>query len=116
MANENTFADFYDTMLEAEPQTAFMGAVGRETFGRSLPDPTLDRARAGFRNQFSDVYNQYLGQRANQMRSRTDPSQLSTFSSFLEDYPFTQRYSAMTPYQRGTSRSRFSPSTRFIFY
>ncbi|HAI41695.1 MAG TPA: hypothetical protein DCM40_28065 [Maribacter sp.] len=116
MANYNTFDDFYETMLEAEPQTAYMGAVGSQTFGRSLPDPTLDRARASFRNQFSDVYNQYLGQRGRELSSRTDPSKLTTFSSFLENYPFTQRYSAMTPYQRGTSMSRFNPSTRFIFY
>ena len=40
MANYNTFDDFYETMLEAEPQTAYMGAVGSQTFGRSLPDPT----------------------------------------------------------------------------
>ena len=116
MANYNTFDDFYETMLEAEPQTAYMGAVGRQNFGRSLPDPTLDRARAGFRNQFSDVYNQYLGQRGKELSSRTDPSKMSTFSSFLEKYPFTQRYSNMSPYQKGTSMNRFSPSTRFIYY
>ena len=45
-----------------------------------------------------------------------DPSEMTTFSDFLSNVPFTSRYSGITPYQRGMSTQRFAPSTRYIFY
>ena len=113
--NFTAFDDYYQTMLEMDPQTAYMGAVGGQDFGRFSPSQQ-QRGQEYFRGQFSDVYNQYLGRRGQQIASRTDPSKMTSFTDYLAEYPFTQRYSALTPRQRGMSTSRFSPSTRYLLY
>ena len=130
--NLNTFDDFYSGMLEGQPQMAYMGAVTNQPFRGTAP--MQQRARDYWANQFGNVYNQYMGQRAQEMQRRVDPSKWTTFSNFLSDYPtmtqnnnltgqatnvpgqFARRYAALTPYQRGVSTSRFAPSTRHIYF
>jgi hypothetical protein len=117
MANGyGAFGDFYTDVLETEPQMAYMGAVSRQAAPSSYTAPMQRRAQDYLRNQYSNVYNEYLGRRAQELRQRKDPSKWTTFSDFLEETPFTQRYSQLSPYQRGVSTSRFAPSTRRIFF
>ena len=120
---KDDFNGFYETMMEREPQMAFMGRVRREPLaqggGMFSTAPMAQRARDYWANQFSNVYNSYRGLRGNELRTGKDPSQWTTFGQFLErqnETPFTQRYAALTPYQRGTSTSRFAPSTRHIYF
>lgn len=117
MANTNDFGafdDYFTGTLEMEPQTAYMGAVGRMPYyGTS---PMRQRAQDYWGSQYSDIYNQYLGVRGNELAQRKDPSQMTSFMDYLEQYPFTQRYSSLTPYQKGTGTSRFAPSTRHIYF
>jgi len=110
----NGFNDFFGTMLEAEPQTAYMGQIGSQQYRGT--SPMQQRAADYWRNQYSDVYSQYLGQRGQELAQRKDPSQWTTFSDYLEQFPFTQRYTSLSPYQRGVSNRRFAPSTRHIFF
>jgi len=110
----NTFDDFYSTLLEEEPQTAYMGAVGRQGFGGTAP--MQQRAQDYWSGRYSNIYNQYLGKRAQEISQRKDPSQWSTFGDFLSTVPFTQRYAQLSPYQRGVTTSRYAPSTRHIYF
>lgn len=110
----NAFSDFYSGMLEADPNLAYMGQVAGTDF--SGTKPMKKRAKDYFAKQFGNVYNQYLGQLGTEYKQGTDPSKQTTFTQFLEQQPFTERYASLSPYQRGVSTSRFAPSTRFIFY
>ena len=58
--NYNAFDDYYSTMLEAQPQLAYMGAISDTPFMGT--DPMQRRAQDYYRGQFSDIYNQYLVQ------------------------------------------------------
>ena len=112
--NLTAFDDYYSTMLEAEPQMAYMGQLASTQFRGT--DPMQKRAQDYFGSQFGDVYNKYLGVKGREMKNRTDPSKMTSFTDYLEKNPFTDRYSALTPQQRGESTRRFAPSTRFIFF
>ena len=119
MASNNAFKDysdpdFYTEMMGQDPQMAFMSSVSSQFDGT---DPMSTRARDSFQGQYSNIYNQYLGKRGQEMKSRTDPAKWTTFSQFLEQQaPYAAQYAALTPQQKGTSTRRFAPSTRFITY
>ena len=112
--NFGAFDDFFSTMLETDPQLAYMGAASSQPYRGT--GPMQQRAREYWTDQYKDVYGQFQGVRANELRQRKDPSQWTTFTDYLESFPFTQRYSALTPYQRGEGISRFAPSTRHIYF
>ena len=112
--NKNAFSSFYTDMLEADPQMAFMGELESSQFRGAAPQQ--QRAKDYFQGQYQNIYSDYLGTQAKQMRGGTDPSQLKSFTDYLEKNPFTNKYSALTPQQRGVSNRRFAPSTRFLFY
>ena len=112
--NYNAFDDYYSTMLEAQPELAYMGAVSSTPFMGT--DPMQRRAQDYYRGQFSDIYNQYLGQKAKEYTNKVDPSQMTSFTDYLGQFPFTQRYTSLTPAQRGVGTRQFSPSTRYIFF
>jgi len=80
-------------------------------FGRGF-SPASQSYWAG---QYGNVMNQYLGEGGRKMRAGEDPTTLS-FMDYLEQYPWTERYTAMSPSLRpGGRTSRFSPSTRYVF-
>jgi len=110
------FDDFFEAVLESEPQTAYMGALGRQQMPQGYSAPMQQRAQDYWRGQMSDVYNQYLGLKGQEISQRKDPSQWTSFTDYLEKFPFTQRYSALSPYERGMSTRRFAPSTRHIYF
>ena len=66
------------------------------------------------------MYNQYLGQQGQGMQQLAGggtPTQgMQSFSEFLEGVPFTERYGALTPQQKGTSARKFAPATRHIYF
>ena len=113
-----SFDDYFQTQLEMEPQTAYMGMLGRQQFGGTRP--MQQRARDYYGNQFSDVYNKFLGVKGQELRDRTDPSKMTSFTDYIEqaatENPYTHRYAARTPQQRGVSTRQFAPSTRFLLY
>jgi|TARA_Y100000356_G_scaffold135011_1_gene146080 hypothetical protein len=114
MANGmNAFDDYYQSMLESDPQTAYLSAIGA---ANPFTGRAGERARSSIASQFGDVYNQYLGVKGDELRRRTDPSQMTSFTDFLARQPFTSRYGALTPGQKGMSTRRYAPSTRFIYF
>ena len=113
--NNNPFGDFYSDMLEMDPQMAYLGTLTNQSFGGINP-VQQKRARDYFANQYSNIYNEYMAKKGREYQQKVDPAEMTTFSDFLSDIPFTTRYAQLTPYQRGMSSQRFAPSTRYIFY
>ena len=111
----DAFDDYFQSMLESDPQTAYLGQVGQQ-YGVDQKDRSAGKARDYFAGQFGNVYNQFLGVKGRELMNRTDPSKMTSFTDFLSNQPFTQKYGALTPAQKGTSNRRFSPSTRFIYF
>lgn len=98
---------FSSSWLEAVPEAAFYSAA---PFGDTGFSPMAQQYWAG---QYGNIQNQYLGELGSAMRNQ---QQAPSFVDFLEDYPFTQRYTAMSPALRpGGSFRRFAPSTRFMY-
>ena len=124
----NPFAQFISgEALTAQPQMSYLamlgdqtpGATGRakpgmaqsEMFGR--PFGTSPASRRYFQGQFQNVYNEFLGQQGRALQGGQIPSQ--TFSQFLDQFPFTQRYSALPPEMSGRGISVFAPRVRFSY-
>ena len=122
----NPFQDFYGGILDADPELAYMGAVSDTPFMGTKP--MQRKAQDYYRGKFGDMFNEYLGelgsfyksqqnnQQNNQQSMTAQNRSVPKFTDFLSQTPFTERYASLTPYQRGMSTSRFSPSTRHIYY
>ena len=95
--------------LESTPTAAYHSTPTGTGFGRGSPN----RQRF-FQDSFQDIYNQYLGE----LGSKARQGEISPlrFADYLERDPFTERYSGLTPMQKGIYSQQFSPSTRFIYY
>ena len=106
MANGSGF--WRDYVLEAAPEAAYFSA---EPFGTGFA-PAEQRYWQG---QYGNVMNQYLGSLGKSFRKGEEPATTS-FADFLTEYPFTDRYTAMSPQLRpGGGSSRFAPSVRRFF-
>ena len=130
MNNTNAFSNYglqtpnyHDTMLSLEPQMQYQAALQPVPGGPSPfwgTAPMQQRASKFYRGMFDDMYRQYEGYYGKQMADRTDPGTVLDPDEWMRDEikrnPFSERYARMTPYQRGTSVSKFAPSTRHIYY
>lgn len=95
-----SFLDF----LEEEPRTAFFSF--QDQFGKA---PAQQRY---FQGQFQNIQNEFLGQLGQQIRGGGLPT--LRFADFLSQFPFTQRYAQLSPFQRGERSAIFNPRTRFL--
>ena len=124
----NPFAQFISgEALTAQPQMSYLamlgdqtpGAIGRspqsvaqsEMFGN--PFGTSPASRRYFQGQFQNLYDEFLGQQGRALQGGQIPSQ--TFSQFLDQFTFTQRYSALPPEMSGRGISGFAPRVRFSY-
>jgi hypothetical protein len=98
---ENPFEGF----LSQDPQAAYSSFSDR--FGAS---PIQQQY---FQGQFGDIRNQFLGELGRQARGGQLPQ--GTFTSFLEGFPFAERFAALPPSIRGAFTSRFAPKTLVEF-
>lgn len=126
----NLWKDYFE--LGYEPEAAYYSAApfgargtAQNPFGRQVFDTSgqISAGTGGFApaaqrywsGQFGNVHNQWVGEVGRRMKSEQDPMGLS-FVDFLEQYPWTERYSSMSPRLRaGGDTSRFSPSTRYMY-
>jgi len=90
---------------------ATFGKTGQVTPGASGFSPAAQRYWTG---QYGNVMNQFMGEAGRRMRSGQDPTSLS-FMDFLEEYPWTQRYTSLSPRLRSGSTTRFNPATRYMY-
>ena len=124
----NPFQDFISgETLGSQPKLSYMSMLGsqrpegfdqteeakrqEEMFGN--PFGTSPASKRFFQGQFQNVYNEFLGNQGRALQGGQLPSQ--TFSQFLEQFPFTQRYSALPPEMSGRGVSGFAPRVRFSY-
>jgi len=109
MANDTGFnVDYLRDILPYEPQPAFYSSA---PFGGGF-SPASQQYWAG---QYGNVMNQYEGERGRMMKRGEDPYSM-TFLDYLEKYPWTERYTALSPAMRpGGRTARFTPSARRLF-
>lgn len=95
----------FKTILEEEPRATFFSFQNQ--FGQS------PNQRRYFQNQFQNIHNEYLGTIGSAVRRGETPT--LRFGNFLENLPFTERYTSLPPSLRGDFKSQFAPRTRFLF-
>ena len=115
MANGNPFTDFlagagdWNSLLLTEmPQAAYYSSPRGQDFAAGSP-----RRGRYFQQAYQDVYGQYLGELGTAVREGRAPN---TFNQFLQDDPWTQRYSRLPQFERGVTKTYSDPRTRFLFY
>ena len=119
MGNGNFWQDY---VLGYEPQAAYYSAAPFGT-GASAASPFgggfSPAAQSYWSGQYGNIMNQYLGEAGRSYRGGKpgDPTPPFTkFTDFLEQYPWTERYTALTPRGRpGGSTARFTPSARRMY-
>lgn len=95
----------FDEFLEEEPRALFFSF--QDQFG---PSP---RSREFFRNQFSNIHDEFLGALGSQIRGGELPT--LRFSDFLQNFDFGSRFASTPPSLRGFFPSQFAPPARFLF-
>ena len=97
--------------LEGAPKAAYFSAG--PFAGISDPASPYNASQRYWAGQQGDVYDQWQGEQGRQIRGGgLDPM---SFIDFLDQYDFTSRYAALPPQLRGTTTSRFSPDTRYVY-
>ena len=102
MAINPTFAGF----LEEEPRAAFFGTLGQ----KGMMDSPNRRKQA--EDIYSGAMTEFYGKLGEQILGGGEPTM--TFSNFLEDFPFTDRFAQLG--RQYSQQSRHKPSTRFLYY
>ena len=125
----NPFADFISgEALGSQPRLAYQAMLGDpnreikpwETEGQARqemmfgnPYGTSPASRRYFQGQFQNIYNDFLGQQGGALQGGQLPSQ--TFTQFLQQYPFTQRYAALPPELTGRTLGSFAPRVQYSY-
>ena len=113
---------FWLDYLGTEPEAAYYSATpfgGRATAASPFGGGFSPAAQQYWSGQYGNVMRQWSGEAGRRMRTmgdEEDPFSGMSFVDFLEQYPWTQRYSALSPRQRpGGSTARFSPAARYMY-
>jgi len=98
--------DFSEYMLETTPAMAYFSAAPFQ--GTSGP-----AQRQYWGSQYGNIANEYAGAWGTALRTG---GQAPTFTEFLEDMPWTERYTSLSPSLRpGGSFRQFAPQTRYAY-
>jgi len=114
----NNGSNFWqDYILPYEPQVAYYSAApfgGGTTQASPFGEGFSPAAQQYWSGQYGNVYNQFMGDVGRSYRRGEEPAM--SFVDYLDQYPFTERYTALGPQMRPGSRTaRFSPATRYIY-
>ena len=77
------------------------------------PFGTSPAARRYFQGQFQNIYDEFLGQQGRALQGGQMPGQ--NFQQFLQEFPFTQRYSALPPEMTGRTLGSFAPRVQYSY-
>ena len=115
MAEDYNF--WQQDVLPYEPRSAYYSA---EPFGAgtSAASPFgggySPAAQQYWSGQYGNVMNQYMGELGRSFRAGEEPTM--SFVDYLDQYPWTERYTSMSPRLRpGGTTSRFAPSVRRFY-
>ena len=103
---DNLFGLDPEEVLNADPRTAFFSFQNQ--FGRQGTGQ-----RRFFQDRFQQIHNEFLGRLGEQLRGGQNPDQ--TFTNFLGNFNFGDRFRSTAPSLRGEDTRRFAPPTRFQF-
>jgi|TARA_R100000234_G_C4838276_1_gene109940 hypothetical protein len=100
--------DIFQNFLEEEPRAAFFGTL------RSSPDfrDTSARRRQA-ENIYQDAMSEFYGQLGENI-IQGEPIQDFTFTDFLQQFPFTERFAQLG--RESSQLNRYRPRTRFLYY
>lgn len=88
------------------------GNILREIYQAALPK--VPEQKQYYRGQFSDIYTEFSRLQRGQVTGTQTPEQVkSSWRSFLEEYPWGERYVELPTEMRGTE-TRFAPRTRWL--
>ena len=104
MPENYPFSDFISSVLEEEPRLPYYSYANQQAKSPGQ--------RRFFESDFSNFYNQYLGQLGTQLMGGQDPT--LKFTDYLGQTPFTERFSSLPPQLRGENPSRYNPFTRWL--
>ena len=108
---DDWLGDWNTFQLEASPAMAYFSSAPFQ--GQTSAALSSPMQRQYWGGQYGNVINQYQGAMGSALRTGTEAP---SFVDFLQDKPWTERYTALSPSLRpGSSFSRFSPQTRFIY-
>ena len=121
--------DFWSQVLEASPETAYYSASPFGQYSPRNPWGGSEFVQGGegvtqggyspvqqqyWSGQYGNVLNQYKGELGRRMRQGNPPG--LSFTEFLENYPWTERYTALPPSMTpGGASTRFAPSVRYMY-
>jgi len=126
----NPFAAFISgEALTAQPQMSYLAMLGDQTPGTSLvgrsapglaqsemfgnPFGTSPASRRYFQGQFQNIYDEFLGKQGRALQGGQMPAQ--NFQQFLQEFPFTQRYSSLPPEMTGRTLGSFAPRVQYSY-
>jgi hypothetical protein len=116
MAETSFWQDYFSQGYE--PEAAYYSAEpfgSRATAASPFGGGYAPAAQQYWSGQYGNVMNQFRGEVGRRMEAGDDPFGM-TFVDFLEQYPWTQRYTALSPRQRpGGGTSRFNPAARYMY-
>lgn len=104
----NGLDDVFQNFLEDEPRAAFFGTLRTQPGFRDTPAQRR-QAQDIYQSALSDFYGQ-LGENI----LSGDTSGDLTFTDFLQEFPFTERFAQMG--RQYNQLSRYRPRTRFLYY
>ena len=106
MTMQEGFPSFLDPsdILGESPQATFFSFQDRFGDGQNQ--------RRFFQNQFTPIFNQFLGNLGQDLRQGQQPT--DTFENFLENFNFGERFAGLAPSIRGATTQRFAPPARFF--
>tara|TARA_R110002110_G_C13320322_1_gene705978 strand:+ start:88 stop:498 length:411 start_codon:yes stop_codon:yes gene_type:complete len=115
--------------LESTPQAAYSASPMGSSFMQrpqspgqttSMQDPTRKRF---YQNNFQTFYDDYLSKLGTQAYGTTNEDgqrqygiPTMNFRDYLAEDPFTEKYAALTPQQKGIYSQDYNPRTRTLFY
>jgi len=141
----NPFAEFITgEALTAQPKLSYLALLGQQPQRRSWPGGsvgatttstegstpweqasraqgqmfgspfgTSPAARRYFQGQFQNINDEFLGQQGRALQGGQMPGQ--NFQQFLQEFPFTQRYSALPPEMTGRTLGSFAPRVQYSY-
>lgn len=112
---DNPFSDWTVGELDSPgaERAAYYSSFAGKGFGEGSP-----AKRRFFESSFDQIYSDYLGKLGQQIRGSKEgiSTEPLKWTDYLRDDPFTERYSKLTPSERGEYLGRYSPSARRIYF